>query len=133
MLRFLIDHDFNERILRGLRSRAELDAVLARTAGLAHKPDPVLLSWAAAENRILISHDLQTMPGFAIARVRNGDAMRGIDTCATGPPDRKSDRRVNNDRAVQRSNRMARYDCLYSSLNDRKLSHFSAWPPSSAC
>jgi predicted nuclease of predicted toxin-antitoxin system len=78
VLRFLIDHDFNERILRGLRSRAELDAVLARTAGLAHKPDPVLLSWAAAENRILISHDLQTMPGFAIARVRNGDAMRGL-------------------------------------------------------
>ena len=68
MLRFLIDHDFNERILRGVRSRAEIDAVLARAVGLAHKPDPELLSWAAAENRIVVSHDLQTMPRFEIGR-----------------------------------------------------------------
>lgn len=78
MLRLLIDHDFNERILRGLRSRAEIDVVLARAVGLAHKPDPELLSWAAAEDRILISHDLQTMPRFAIARVRGGESMAGL-------------------------------------------------------
>ena len=78
MLRFLIDHDFNERILRGVRSRADIDAVLARAVGLDHKPDPQLLSWAAAENRILVSHDLQTMPRFAIARVRGGASMPGL-------------------------------------------------------
>ena len=78
MLRFLIDHDFNERILRGVRSRAEIDAVLARAVGLAHKPDPELLSWAAAENRIVVSHDLQTMPRFAITRVRGRKSMSGL-------------------------------------------------------
>ena len=78
MLRFLIDHDFNERILRGLRSRLEVDAVLARAVDLAHKPDPELLAWAAAEGRILVSHDLQTMPRFAIARVRNEKLMPGL-------------------------------------------------------
>jgi hypothetical protein len=78
VLRFLIDHDFNERILRGVRSRADIDAVLARAVGLDDKPDPQLLSWAAAENRILVSHDLQTMPRFAIARVRGGESMPGL-------------------------------------------------------
>jgi hypothetical protein len=73
-----MDHDFNERILRGLRSRAAVDAVLARAVGLAHKPDPELLSWAAVEGRILVSHDLQTMPRFAIARVRSGKSMPGL-------------------------------------------------------
>jgi predicted nuclease of predicted toxin-antitoxin system len=78
VLRFLIDHDFNERVLRGVRSRAKVDAVPARTVGLAHKSDPELLSWAAAENRILVSHDIQTMPRFAIARVRAGESMPGL-------------------------------------------------------
>ena len=78
MLRLLIHHDFNERILRGVRLRVEVDAVLARAVGLAHKPDPELLSWAGAENRILVSHDLQTMPRFAIARVRGGESMPGL-------------------------------------------------------
>jgi hypothetical protein len=78
VLRFLIDHDFNERILRGVQSRVEVDAVLARAVGLDHKPDPELLSWAGAENRILVSHDLQTMPRFAIARVHGGESMPGL-------------------------------------------------------
>lgn len=78
MLRLLIDHDFNERILRGVRSRAEVDAVLARAVGLDHKPGPELLFWAAVENRILVSHDLQAMPDFAIARVHRGEPMPGL-------------------------------------------------------
>ena len=45
----LIDHDFNERILRGLKSRVKIDAVRTRAVGLAHKPDPGLLSWAAGQ------------------------------------------------------------------------------------
>ena len=78
MLRLLVDHDFNERILRGVQSRAEVDAVVARAVGMEDKPDPALLSWAAAEDRIALSHDLQTMPGFAIARVRRGETMPGL-------------------------------------------------------
>jgi len=65
VFRLLVDHDFNERILQGVQSRAEINAVLARTVGLEDKPDAALLGWAADENRIVLSHDLQTMPGFA--------------------------------------------------------------------
>ena len=64
MFRLLVDHDFNERILQGVQSRAEINAVLSRTVGLEGKPDAALLGWAADENRIVLSHDLQTMPGF---------------------------------------------------------------------
>ena len=79
MLCLLIDHDFNDRILHGLRLRVpKLDAVVARTIGFEQTPDVALLAWAAAEKRIVLSHDVQTMPGFAIARVRRGDPMPGL-------------------------------------------------------
>lgn len=69
MLRLLIDHDFNEKILQGLRLRVpELDAVVARMIGFEKTPDTALLAWAAAEGRIVLSHDVQTMPKFAISR-----------------------------------------------------------------
>jgi len=57
VFRLLVDHDFNERILQGVQSRAEINAVLARTVGLEDKPDAALLGWAADENRIVLSHD----------------------------------------------------------------------------
>jgi predicted nuclease of predicted toxin-antitoxin system len=78
VLRLLVDHDFNQRILRGVQSRAEVDVVLARAVNLQDKPDAVLLAWAAAEDRIVLSHDLETMPSFAVVRVRNGETMPGL-------------------------------------------------------
>src|SRR5207244_2391669 len=74
----VISYDLNERILQGVQSRAEINAVLARTVGLEDKPDAAFLGWAADENRIVLSHDLQTMPGFAIARLRGGQTMPGL-------------------------------------------------------
>ena len=78
MFRLLVDHEFNERILRGVQSRAEVDVVLARAVALQDKPDEVLLARAAAEERIVLSHDLETMPRFAIAQVRAGIGMPGL-------------------------------------------------------
>ena len=78
MFRLLVDHDFNERILRGVQSRGEVDVVLARAVNLEDKPDSALLAWSAAEDRIVVSHDLQTMPAFAIARVSSGQKMPGL-------------------------------------------------------
>jgi len=78
VIRLLVDHDFNERILRGVQSRAEVDVVLARAVALQDKPDEVLLARAAAEERIVLSHDLETMPRFAIAQVRAGIGMPGL-------------------------------------------------------
>lgn len=63
MLRLISDHNFNGRILRGLRRRIpNLDVVCALDVGLASVGDPDLLEWAAAEDRLLLTHDVNTVP-----------------------------------------------------------------------
>jgi transcription antitermination factor NusG len=36
------------------------------------------LAWAAREQRILLTHDLKTMPDYAWTRVANGEKMMGV-------------------------------------------------------
>ena len=43
-----------------------------------HTLDPVILEWAARENRILLTHDFETVPGFAYDRVHAGLPMPGV-------------------------------------------------------
>jgi hypothetical protein len=79
MLRLLSDEDAHEDIIRGLRRREPgLDIIRVEDVGLDHTPDPVILEWAAKENRVLISGDLNTMVGFAWSRVQAGLPMPGI-------------------------------------------------------
>lgn len=79
MLRIFVDQDFDHDILRGLRLRLpELDAITALQAGLDRKSDPDILAWAAQQNRVIVTHDRNTMPGHAYHRVRNGEAMAGL-------------------------------------------------------
>ena len=40
--------------------------------------DPEILAWAAAENRVLITNDRNTMIGFAKKRVAAGEPMPGL-------------------------------------------------------
>lgn len=40
--------------------------------------DPEVLAWAAAENRILITNDRNTMVGFAYRRVAAGEPVPGL-------------------------------------------------------
>jgi hypothetical protein len=46
--------------------------------GLAGALDPEVLEWAAGENRIVLSHDKETLAGFAINRVDQGLPMPGV-------------------------------------------------------
>lgn len=79
MLRFLADENFDGRILRALLRRVpELDVTTAQAVGLQGRPDPEVLERAAAEGRILLSHDLATIPPFAMARVGRGQRMPGV-------------------------------------------------------
>ncbi len=78
MLRVLIDQDFDHDILRGLRLRLALDAITAREAGLSKKTDPEVLDWAARNERVIVTHDRQTMPAFAYDRVGEGLPMPGL-------------------------------------------------------
>ena len=79
MLRLLIDQDFNQRILRGLRRRVlQLDVVTAHEVGLREARDPELLAWAAFGGRVTVTHDRQTMPGHAADRLAAGEKMPGL-------------------------------------------------------
>lgn len=78
-MRWLADHNFNHDILRGLVRRCPMiDFVTAHEEGLETKPDPELLEWAATDNRVVLTHDRETMHGFANDRVAEGLAMSGV-------------------------------------------------------
>ena len=70
MLRFVADEDFTRVIVRGvLRARSDIDLVRAQDVGLRMQEDAVVLNWAATEGRVLLTHDVQTMPAHAYERV----------------------------------------------------------------
>lgn len=49
MLRLLIDENFDQRILRGLRLRVpQLDYIIVQQAGMSGLSDPALLDWPRA-------------------------------------------------------------------------------------
>jgi hypothetical protein len=79
MVRLLADENFNNDILRGLRRRnPEIDIVRVQDVGLARADDPTVLAWAAAEGRIVVTHDRRTLATFAYDRVRAGLPMPGV-------------------------------------------------------
>jgi uncharacterized protein DUF5615 len=79
MLRLLLDENLNHRILRGLRLRsAGLDYVIVQNTELRGASDLSLLSWAAEHQRILVTHELKTIPKLAYGRVRAGEPMGGV-------------------------------------------------------
>lgn len=79
MIRLAADENFDRDILRGLRRRApDLDVIHVQDAGLAQAKDPDVLAWAAAEGRILLTHDAATMVGFAYQRASSGLLMPGV-------------------------------------------------------
>lgn len=66
MLRLLIDQNLDHDILRGLVRRIpQLDAVTAFEISMSAATDPQLLTWAARAGRIIVTHDLTTMPTHA--------------------------------------------------------------------
>jgi hypothetical protein len=79
LIRLISDQNFNGRVLRGANRRvAHLDLIRALDVGLATADDPMLLDWAAAHDRILLTHDINTIPAFAWDRVRLGLVMPGV-------------------------------------------------------
>src|SRR5690242_13840341 len=78
-MRFLSDENFNNDILNGLLYRnPTIDILRVQDTDVYQADDPTLLAWAAQEGRILLTHDVRTMPGFAYERVAAGLPMPGI-------------------------------------------------------
>ena len=79
MLRLASDADVHGDILRGLRRRLPtLDLTRSQDALPEGTPDPDVLAWAAADGRMLITNDRNTMVGFAVRRAASGAAVPGL-------------------------------------------------------
>src|SRR5258708_3123001 len=80
MLKLLADENFNNDILRALlRRNPGLDILRAQDVPeIAEKDDPTVLSWAAHEGRVLLTHDVRTITKYAYKQTVAGLAMPGV-------------------------------------------------------
>jgi predicted nuclease of predicted toxin-antitoxin system len=83
MTALAFDEDFNNDVVRGLlRRKPALDVVRVQDAGLTSLDDPAVLAWAAAEGRVLVSHDVQSQP----QRRARGARAPAVPTMLRSPP-----------------------------------------------
>jgi hypothetical protein len=61
-----------------MRRIPRLDAVTAFEIGMNEATDPQLLTWAAQEGRIIITHDRRTMPTHAADLMSSGKHIAGL-------------------------------------------------------
>ncbi|HVG06220.1 MAG TPA: DUF5615 family PIN-like protein [Thermoanaerobaculia bacterium] len=79
MLRLAADENFDGRIVRGLlRLLPNLDLVRVQDTAIVEAEDEAVLEWAAREERLVLTHDVNTMTAAAWARVRAGLSMPGL-------------------------------------------------------
>jgi len=79
MLRLASDADVHGDIVRGLQRRSpDLDLVRAQDFLPERTADTAVLAWAAADNRVLVTNDRNTMVGLAFERVAAAEPMPGV-------------------------------------------------------
>jgi predicted nuclease of predicted toxin-antitoxin system len=77
--RFLADNDLKEQIIDGLlRREPAISLMRCRELGLRNKPDAEVLTYAHEQGLIVISHDVNTMPAAAYARIGMGQHIAGL-------------------------------------------------------
>ena len=78
MMLFLADENLEAQIQVQLRRHyPDINIIDVRDVGLDHTPDEDILQWAADNNRIVITHDVNSMRGLADSRARAGLPMPG--------------------------------------------------------
>jgi hypothetical protein len=78
-VRFLADADLNKAIVSGvLRREPSLDFLTAQAAGLRRMTDPEVLALAVQQQRVLVSHDVSTMPAHFRAFRNRGKHSAGV-------------------------------------------------------
>ncbi len=79
MIKLLIDHDFNHRILKGLTKKIpDLDFVTPIQLGNIAESDENHLAWAWENKRVIVSHDVNTMTDAAYQRLKVGNSIFGL-------------------------------------------------------
>jgi len=78
-MRFLVDENFNNHILRGIQRRMpEVELLRVQDTELASQPDTMILEWAAHHGYIVLTHDVNTMRGYFYARVEANLPVPGL-------------------------------------------------------
>jgi hypothetical protein len=78
-VRFLADADLNKTIVSGvLRREPSIDLLMAYAAGLRRMNDLQVLALAAGQGRVLVSHDVGTMPAHFREFARAGKHSAGV-------------------------------------------------------
>jgi len=78
-IRFLADADLNNAIVNGvLRREPSVDFLSAHEAGLRGMRDDQVLKFAAESQRVLVSHDVGTMPAHFRMFRDAGDHSAGV-------------------------------------------------------
>jgi hypothetical protein len=79
MLRLATDADVHGDIIRGLRRRVPgIDLVRAQDELPEGISDEKVLAWAAADDRVLITNDRNTMVGVALERAATSEPLPGL-------------------------------------------------------
>jgi len=79
MLPLLSDEDLQGAIVAGLLLHfPALDVVRVQDVGLMKTPDPAILEYAANQNRVIVTHDRNTMTSHAQDRMNQGLHMTGL-------------------------------------------------------
>lgn len=80
MLKLLLDENFDNDILRGvLRSNPGLDYLRVQDVPEIYTADDrLVLAWAAQADRVVVTHDVQTLIGFAYERIAAAEPMPGV-------------------------------------------------------
>lgn len=86
-VRFVTDEHIARALIVGLRREfEEIDIVRVQDVGLRTMDDPTILQWAAEQGRVLITHDVRTVPDFAHQRVAELSPMPGVLVVPTSMP-----------------------------------------------
>lgn len=79
MPRFLADENFNIDIVHGLRRRLSFLRVASiQELGLSRSSDPAILEYAANNEWVVLTHDVNTMTKFAYARLAAALPLPGV-------------------------------------------------------
>lgn len=78
-MRFATDENFDGNILRGLVARmSKLDVIRVQDTEMYQSSDEKLLEWLAQNQRILLTHDVNTIPRYMYERVNLGKIVVGV-------------------------------------------------------
>jgi hypothetical protein len=87
VIRLLADENFNGDILRGLQRRVPaMDVPRVQDLVIRGADDAAVLEWAAAERRLVLTHDVSTLIEFARTRVASGKRHSGVAAVSQQAP-----------------------------------------------